>query len=348
MGKRWTGQQLELTMEQQTGSRSGKEFKAIYCLPAYLTYMQNTSWEMLHWMMHKLESRLPGEIITWYAEDTTLMAEREEELKNLLMKVKDESEKVDLNLNIQEMKIMPSGPITSWQIDGERVETMTDFIFLGSKLTADGDWSHEIKRCLLLGRKVMTKLDSILKRRNITLPTMVHLVKAMVFPGVMYGYESWTIKKAEHRKLMLSNCVVGGDSWESLRLQRDTPVHPKENQSGIFIGRTDAETPILWLLDAKNWLFGKNPDAGKDRRREEKGTTEDDMVGWHHQLDGYEFEQAPGVGDAQGSLACWSPWSGKQSDMTKRLNGSEILILASVSPVLHSLEKIKWSATLKT
>ena len=132
-----------------------------------------------------------------YAEDTTLMAESEEELKSLLKKVKEESEKVGLKLNIQKTKIMASGSITSWQIDGETVKTVADFIFGGSKITADGDCSHEIKRCLLSGRKVMTNLDSILKSRDITLPTKVHLVKAMVFPVVMYGCESWTIKKAE-------------------------------------------------------------------------------------------------------------------------------------------------------
>ena len=131
-----------------------------------------------------------------YADDTTLMAESEE-LKSLLMKVKEESEKVGFKLKIQEIKIMASGPITSWKIDGETVGTVTDFIFEGSKITADGDCSHEIKRCLLLGRKVMTNLDSILKSRDITLPTKVHLVKAMVFPVVIYGCESWTIKKAE-------------------------------------------------------------------------------------------------------------------------------------------------------
>ena len=125
------------------------------------------------------------------------MAENEEELKGLLMKMKEESEKVGLKLNIQKMKIMASGPITSWEIDGETVETVLDFIFLGSKITADGDCSHEIKTCLLLGRKVMTNLDSILKSRDITLPTKVHLIKAMGFPVVMYGCESWTIKKAE-------------------------------------------------------------------------------------------------------------------------------------------------------
>jgi len=150
---------------------------------------------MLVWRKHKLESRLPGETsIT--SDDTTLMAESEEELKSLLMKVKEESEKVGLKLNIQKTKIMAYGPITSWQIDGETVDTVAEFIFLGSKITADGDCSHEIKRRLLLGRKVMTNLDNILKSRDITLPTKVCLVKAMVFPVVVYGCESWTIKKS--------------------------------------------------------------------------------------------------------------------------------------------------------
>ena len=133
-----------------------------------------------------------------YADDTTLMAESEEELKSLLMKVKEKSEKVDLKLNIQKTKIMVSGPITSWEIDGETVEAVSDLIFLCSKITADGDCNHGIKRCLLLGRKVMTNLDSILKSRDITLPTKVCLVQAMVFPVVMYGCESWIVKKGEH------------------------------------------------------------------------------------------------------------------------------------------------------
>ena len=133
-----------------------------------------------------------------YADDTTLMAENKEELKSLLIKVKEESEKVDLKPNIQKTKIMASGPITSWQIDGKTMETVTDFTFLGSKITADGDCSHEIKRCLLFGRKAMTNLDNILKSGDITLMTKTHLVKAIFFPVIMYGCESWAIKKADH------------------------------------------------------------------------------------------------------------------------------------------------------
>ena len=165
-------------------------------------------------MKHKLKSRLPGRNINnlRYADDATLMAENEEELKSLLMKVKEESEKVGLKLNIQKTKIMASGPITSWQIDGEIVETVSDFIFLGSKITADGDCSHEIKRHLLLGRKVMTNLNSILKSRDITLPIKLCLVKAMVFPAVIYECESWTMRKAECQKIDVLNCGVGEDS----------------------------------------------------------------------------------------------------------------------------------------
>ena len=147
-----------------------------------------------------------------YADDTTFMAESEEELKSLLMKVKEESEKVGLKLNIQKTKIMASGPTTSWQIDGETVETVTDFILGGFKITADGDCSHETKMHLLLGRKVITNLGSLLKSRDITLPTKVCLIKAMVFPVVMYGCESWTIKKAEHQRIDALNCGVGEDS----------------------------------------------------------------------------------------------------------------------------------------
>ena len=150
---------------------------------------------MLGWMTHKLESRLPGETYNLrYADDITLVAESEEELKSLLMKVKEESDKAGLKLNFQKMKIMASCPITSWEIDGEKVETVADFIFLGSKVTVDGDHNHEIKRWLLLGRKAMTNLDSILKSQDITLPTKV---KPMFFPVVMYRCESWTTKMSE-------------------------------------------------------------------------------------------------------------------------------------------------------
>ena len=163
------------------------------------------------------------------------------------MKVKEESEKASLELNIQKIKIMASGPITSWQIDGETIETVTDFIFGGSKITADGDCSHEIKWHLLLGRKVMTNLDSILKSRDITLPTKAHLVKAMVFPVVMYGCEIWTIKKAEHRR------IGAFELWCWRRLlrvpwtARRSNLNPKGNQSWIFIGRTDAEAETQYF-----------------------------------------------------------------------------------------------------
>ena len=154
-------------------------------------------------------------------------------------------------------------------------------LFLGFKITADGDWSHEIKRCLLPGRKFVTNLDNIFKSRDITLPTKVHLVKAMVFTVVMYGCESWTVKKAEPWKLMLLNCGVGEDSWESLGLQGDPSVHCEGDQPWVFIGSTDAkaETPILCSSHAKCWLIGKDPDAGRDWGQKEKGRTEDEMTG---------------------------------------------------------------------
>ena len=175
---------------------------------------------------------------------------------------------------------------------GKQWETVADFIFLGSKLTAVGECSHEIKRCLLLGRKTMTNLDSILKSRDVTLPTKVHLVKAIVFPVFMYGWEldykeSWAPKNWCFLIVWLEKTLES-----PLNCMEIQPVHPRGNQSWIFIGRTDAEaeTPILWPPDAKNWLTGKDPDAGKDWRLEEKGTTEDVMVLRHHWLDGHEFE----------------------------------------------------------
>ena len=220
---------------------------------------------------------------------------------------------------------MASGPITSWKIDGETVETVSDFIFLGSKITAGGYCSHEIKRCLLLGRKIMTNLDSILKSIDMTLPTKVHLVKAMVFPVVMYGCESWTTKKAECWRSDAFELWCWRRLLSTLDYKEIKPVNPKGDQSWIFIGRTDAEAeaPILWPPDVKNWLIGKDPDAGQDWRQE-KGMTEDEMVGWHHWPYGHEFEQAPGVGDGQGGLSWWSLCIHKESDTTERVNWTEL------------------------
>ena len=188
-------------------------------------------------------------------DDTTLMAESEEELKSLLMKVKEQSEKVGLKLNIQKTKIMASSPITSWEIDGETVETVSDFNFLGSKITADGDCNHGLKRRLLLGRKVMTNLDSIFKSRDITLSTKVRLVKAMVFPVVMYGCESWTVKKAEGQR------IVAFELWCWRRLLRVPWTARRSNQSIVkeISPRCSLEglvlklkLPILWPPDGKS------------------------------------------------------------------------------------------------
>ena len=177
---------------------------------------------------------------------------------------------------------MASSPIKSWQRDGETVETVAEFIFLDSKITADGDCSHKIKRHLLLGRKAMTNLDSILKSRDITLPTKFGLVKAIVFPVVMYGCESWTIKKAEQQRIDAFELLVLEKTLESpLDSKEIQPVHAKGDQSWVSIGRTDvdAEIPVLWLPDAKSWLIWRDPDAGKDWGQEAKGTAEDEMAG---------------------------------------------------------------------
>ena len=187
---------------------------------------------------------------------------------------------------------MASSPITSWQIDGKTMETVTDFILGGSKITGDGDCSHEIKRHSLLGRKVVTNLYSILKSRDITLPKRVRLVKAMVFPVVMYGCESWTLKKAEHWRIDAFELWCWRRLLSPLDYKEIQLVHPKGNQSWIFIERSDAEaeTPELWPPDAKNWLLRKDPDAGKDWRLMEKVVTDDEMVGWHHRLDEHKVE----------------------------------------------------------
>ena len=211
---------------------------------------------------------------------------------------------------------MASGPITSWQIDGETMKTVTDFIFLGSKITADGVCSYEIKRRLLLGRKAMTNLDSILQCRDITLLT-VCLSSSHVWTWELDHKEGWATHNWCFQTVVLEKTLES-----SLDCKEIKPVHPKRNQSWIFIGRTDAEAeaPILWPPDEKNWLFGKDPTVGKDWRQEKKGMTEDEMVGWHHQLDGYEFEPALGVGDRRGSLAYCSLWGCKESDTTEQLN----------------------------
>ena len=213
------------------------------------------------------------------------MAESEEERKNLLMKVKEDSEKVGLELNIQKTKIMASSSITSWQIDGQTVETVSDFIFGGSKITADGDCSHEIKRHLLFGRKVMTNLDSIFKSRDITLPTKIHLVKAMVFPVVMYGSESWTVKKAERRR------IDAFELWCWRRLLRVPWTARRSNQSILKEISPGCSLEGL-MLKLKLQYFGylmqridsleKTLMLGGIGGQEEKGTTEDEMVRWHH------------------------------------------------------------------
>ena len=203
---------------------------------------------------------------------------------------------------------------------GKQWKQWQTYILGGSKITPDGDCSHEIKNSLLLGRKVMTNLYSILKGRDISLPTKVHLVKGMVFPVVMYGYESWTIKKGEHWR------TGGFELWCWRRLLRIPWTARRSNQSMLkkinteysLAWGTDAEVEalIIWPPDVKNWLIRKDPDAGKDWRQEEKGTTEDKMVGWHHPLKGHEFEEALGDDEGQGSLVCCSSWCHKELDTT--------------------------------
>ena len=211
------------------------------------------------------------------------------------------------------MKIMASDPITSWQILAETMETVTDFIFGGSKITADGDCSYEIKRRLLLGRKVMTNLDSILISRDITLPIKVSLIKTLVFPVVMYGCECWTIKQAEHWRINAFKL------WCWRRLRRISWTARRSNQSTLKEISPEYSLERL-MMKLKLQYFGllkwrtdsfEDPDDGKDWRQEEKGTTDDEMVGWYQRLDGHEFEQAPGVGYGHGSLVCCSSWDGK-------------------------------------
>ena len=230
------------------------------------------------------------------------MAESEEKLKSLLMKVKEETEKVGLKLNIQKTRIMASSPITSWEIDGE---TVADFIFGGSKITADGDCSHEIKRHLLLGRKVMTKWDSILKSRDITLPTKVHVVKAMVFPVVMYGCESWTIKKAECRR------IDAFKLWCWRRLLRIPWTARRSTQSIVKEISPGCSSEGL-MLKLKLHYFGHLIWRGDSLEKTL-------ILG-----NGYEFVWTPRVGDGQGGVVCRSLWGCKESDTTERLNWTEL------------------------
>ena len=206
--------------------------------------------------------------------------------------------------------------------DGQMMETLTNFIFMGSKITADGDYSHEIKRCSLFGRKTMTNLDNELKSRDIILPTKVHLVKAMVFPVDMYGCESWTIKNAEGRRIDAFELWCWRRLLSPLDCKEIKPVHSEGDQPWDFFRGNDAkpETPVLWPPHEKSWLTGKDSDAGRDWGQEEKGTTEDEMAGWHHWLDGRESEWTPGVGDGQGGLACCDSWGCKESDTTEQMN----------------------------
>ena len=215
------------------------------------------------------------------------------ETKSLFMKVKEETKIFGLKINIQKTKIMANGPITSWQIDGETVETVSDFILGCSKITAGGGCSHKVKRHLLLGMKVMTNLDSIFKSRDITLSTKVCLSQGYGFSsGHVWMWEldceeSWALKNWCFWTVVLEKTLE-----IPLDCKEVQPVHPTGDQSWVFIGRTDAkaETPVLWPPHVKSWLIGKDPDAGRDCGQEEKGTTEDEMAGWHHWFNGQEFE----------------------------------------------------------
>ena len=233
------------------------------------------------------------------------------------------------------------------------METVRDFIFPGCNITADGDCSHEIKRRLLLGRKLMTNLGSILKRRDITLPINVGLVKAMVFPVVMYGCESWTVKKAEHQKNWCFWTVVLQKTLVSpLDCKEIQPVHLKGNQSWIARTDAEAETAILWppsLWPAKNWPIGKDPNAGQDWGQEEKGTTEDEMVSWRHWLYRHEFEQAPKVGDGQGKRVLHSTGSQRVGyDWATELNSTLTSPEDWTSPkaLVEAVTRVGWEEVL--
>ena len=277
-----------------------------------------------------------------YADNTTLMAESEEELKSLLMKVKEEIEKVGLKCNNQKTKIMASGPNTSWQIDGETMETVTDFLFLGSKITADGDCSHEIKRHLLLGRKVMTNLDSILKSRDITLPTKVCLVKVMAFPVAMYGCESWSIKKTEHRG------IDALELWCWRRLLRVSWAARRSNQSILKEINTGCSLEGL-MLKLKLQYFGHLIGRADSQERPwcwERFSTrgEGDDRGWDDLM--ASPTQWTWVWKNSGSwwwtggLACCNSWGPKESDTIEGLNWTEITVGIIQMTLLKNLLKV--------
>ena len=241
--------------------------------------------------------------------------------------MREESEKAGLKLNIQKTKTMASCPITSWQTERGKLEVVTDFLFLGSKITADGDCSHEIKMLAPWKKSYDQPRQHIKKQRH------YFANKGPSSQG--YGFSSshiwmWELDYKESWALKnwcFWNMVLEKNLESPLKCKEIQLVHLKGNQSWIFIGRTDAEaeTPILWPPDPKNWLIGKDTDAGKNWRQEEKGTAENEMVGWHHWLNGHEFEKALGVGNGQGSLVCCSPWDRKESDMTEQLKRTEYI-----------------------
>ena len=276
----------------------------VKCLTGWLTSWNQDCWE-------KFEQ---PQINRWYHSNSRKQIGTKESLDE-----GDRGEwKAGLKLNINKTKKMASCLITSLQEDGETMETVTDFYFLGSKITVDGDCSHEIKRCLLLRRKAMTNLDSVLKSRDITLLIKVHTVKAMVFPVVMYGCKSWVGPYGRMSTIELMHLNCGAATLESpLDCKEIKPVNPKGYQPWIFIGRTGvvAEAPIPWPLDVKSLLTGKDIDAGKDWGQE-KRATEDEMVGQHHWLKGHECEQTLGDREGQGSLECCSPCIRKELDVT--------------------------------
>ena len=248
------------------------------------------------------------------------------------MKVKEESEKVGLKLNIPKTKIMPSGPITWWQTDGEKMETVTDFNFLGSKITSD--CHHEIKRYLLLGRKAMTNLDNIYKSETSLcwqrLYSQIYGFSSRpVFMWELDHKEGWGLKNWCFQTVVLEKTLESCLDCKEIK-----PVSPKGNQSWIFIGRTDgeAEASILWPPDAKSRLTGKDPTAGKDWRQQEKGLAEDEMIGWHHRLNGQEYEQTPGDSEEQESQECCSPWGFKESDKTEQLKNNNNVLWAELCP----------------